>query len=517
MKKILTFLLVIPALIASGLGGSAVLPTAVTTAHFDNTRRSWNNNERFLTPAKVAAGFGKLGYWTTDGITFTQPLIIPSVTIGGISYDLLIIATLNNTVFAFNANAPGTSALWNVNFGTGRGGWANNSSVAQQLYASALGIVGTAVADPAGGFLYVVASNNTPNYILHKLALTTGADAVAAVTISGSVVGTGSAGDPTSGPNLLFSAAETNQRCSLALSPDASKVYVATSGGSADAINPPWHGWVFSYATSNLSQLAAYNTTPNANGASIWMSGGAPAIDASGNVYVLTGSQGNWDGITSFADSMLKLSPALSLLDWFTPANHASLDPNDIDFGAGRVMLALPSLEIGAGKDFNVYVFGTGCMGHLQGSGGCPLQTFQTLVGGTGSKFSGSYGGAFAGNLLFLPTTAGSIYEFSCPGGVCNSTPVFSQTNSYGFPGPAQMTVSSNAGTNLILWVVTAATSSFSATAQGTLRALDSTLTELWNSGATLGTMAKFVSPTVCNGRVYVPTNDNTVQVYGLQ
>ena len=174
------------------------------------------------------------------------------------------------------------------------------------------------------------------------------------------------------------------------------------------------------------------------------------------------------------------------------------------------------SLAFGAGKDFNVYGVDSGCMGHLQGSSGCTLQAFPTLNGGTVTKFSGSYGGSIANGLLFLPTTAGSIYEFSCPSGICNTTPVHTQTNSYGFPGPAQMSASSNGASNLILWVVTPATSSFTATAAGTLRALDSTLTELWNSGSTLGTMAKFVSPTVVAGKVFIPTNDNTLMVFGL-
>jgi outer membrane protein assembly factor BamB len=58
---------------------------------------------------------------------------------------------------------------------------------------------------------------------------------------------------------------------------------------------------------------------------------------------------------------------------------------------------------------------------------------------------------------------------------------------------------------------------------KGTLRALDaSDIThELWNSDLTggsdrLGTFAKFASPTVANGKVYVPTWDNAVVVYGL-
>ncbi len=45
-------------------------------------------------------------------------------------------------------------------------------------------------------------------------------------------------------------------------------------------------------------------------------------------------------------------------------------------------------------------------------------------------------------------------------------------------------------------------------------------LNELWNSDQNsadkLGTFAKFVSPTVANGRVYVATFSNSVGVYGL-
>ena len=37
------------------------------------------------------------------------------------------------------------------------------------------------------------------------------------------------------------------------------------------------------------------------------MAGRAPVVDASGNVYYATGN-GDWDGISSFGDSVLKLS-----------------------------------------------------------------------------------------------------------------------------------------------------------------------------------------------------------------
>ena len=58
--------------------------------------------------------------------------------------------------------------------------------------------------------------------------------------------------------------------------------------------------------------------------------------------------------------------------------------------------------------------------------------------------------------------------------------------------------------------------------AAGVLRAFRAdTLDELWNSEQQpkrdrLGTLVKFVPPTVVAGRVYVPNYDNSVNVYGL-
>src|SRR5205814_3633891 len=56
----------------------------------------------------------------------------------------------------------------------------------------------------------------------------------------------------------------------------------------------------------------------------------------------------------------------------------------------------------------------------------------------------------------------------------------------------------------------------------GTLRAYHAeTLQEIWNSDQNadrdhVGTMIKFVPPLVANGKVYMPTHDNAVAVYGL-
>ena len=93
-----------------------------------------------------------------------------------------------------------------------------------------------------------------------------------------------------------------------------------------------YHGWVLGYQTANLTAVpTVFNDTPNATSVGycrggIRQSGGAPAFDSAGNMYVITGT-GAFDGTsgsatlpTDFSDSYLKLStPNMGVLDYFTP------------------------------------------------------------------------------------------------------------------------------------------------------------------------------------------------------
>ena len=80
------------------------------------------------------------------------------------------------------------------------------------------------------------------------------------------------------------------------------------------------------------------------------------------------------------------------------------------------------------------------------------------------------------------------------------------------------MTISANGTRNGILWETT----SDSTGDVGTLHALDALnlSNELWNSGQNaaedgLGGFARFVNPTVANGKVYVATSTGAVVAYG--
>jgi hypothetical protein len=88
-----------------------------------------------------------------------------------------------------------------------------------------------------------------------------------------------------------------------------------------------------------------------------------------------------------------------------------------------------------------------------------------------------------------------------------------------GYPGTTPV-VSSNGTHNGIVWVVQSDSANLAKPA--TLRAYDATniATELYNSGLNgkkdqAGPAVKFATPTVANGKVYVPTATE-LDVYGL-
>lgn len=89
------------------------------------------------------------------------------------------------------------------------------------------------------------------------------------------------------------------------------------------------------------------------------MAGRAPVVDANGNLYYVTGN-GDWDGISSFGDSILKLSVVggtLTRTDYFTPDDYASLQSQDLDLGSsGPLLIPGTNLLVHGGKESILYV-----------------------------------------------------------------------------------------------------------------------------------------------------------------
>jgi outer membrane protein assembly factor BamB len=354
-------------------------------------------------------------------------------------------------------------------------------------------------------------------WVLRAQDLATGAIQKSAI-IAGEVGGTGdpTVADAASRGVLRFNPFRELQRSGLRIA--SGNVYIAF-GGMGD--NHPWHGWIMGYSPE-MRQVGIWCSTPNSFGGAVW--GGEPAVDGEGDLYVATGNGGPFNSDSgTYTNSLVKLSPSLGVLDWFEPSNNELVNSRDADLAANRAIL-IPGtnlVEI-AGKDFNVYVLDKSCLGHLQSSGTCGFRTFKTDQTSRFNSGSGSYGGIFMSDRLFLPTTRGPIFAFALHDGAFNPIPVASSSALYGPFGAAQMSGSSNGSMNGIVWITTSALSAFGSPQPGTLRALDAkTLAEVWSSAARaqdqLGNLAKFSSPVVADGHVFVASVEGSINVYGVQ
>ena len=471
---------------------SVILSVAasVPTSQYDNTRNSVTSSETVLTPATVTRLL-KIGTYSLDGQITSQPIYIAG------SPNLIIVGTMGpvgggsggNTLYAFNADQPGSSAVWTKNFGSG---WASAWSAG--YYGSKTGIQGTVVADST--YVYVLSTTSTPNYVIHKVAISTGVESGSGTTVSGSNNG------------VTFNPAHETPRLGLTLA--NGDVYFGFSAGNEPA---SWQGWLFSYDTATLTQQAVLClVNSSGNGAAPWMSAGAPVVDGSGNLYFATGN-GTYDGSANFGQSIVKVNSTLVVQDWFTPSNYASTNSVDADLSSGRLFM-IPGtnyLSI-ASKDGRAWVVDNTNMGHLQGGGGQAPQVF-TVVSLTAGGGTGTFGGIHFNGAAYFPTVSNPLNAFTWNGASYNTTASATTAASY---YNMALAGSSNAGASPVLWALTDDSSSGTTQQPVTLRAYNpATLTEYWNSGATIGNYAKWISPVVANGNVYVATSDGTIVAFG--
>src|ERR1700733_13962960 len=100
--------------------GSAWAQVSVTTERNDLSRTGANLDETTLNTSNVNVNqFGKLYSYTVDASVYAQPLYVPNVVIPGQgTYNVLYVATMNDSIYAFNAdsNAVNGGVLWSVNF-----------------------------------------------------------------------------------------------------------------------------------------------------------------------------------------------------------------------------------------------------------------------------------------------------------------------------------------------------------------------------------------------------------------
>jgi hypothetical protein len=497
------------------LAATLLLPLAapaqvdVLTQHNNDARTGTNLRETILTPAAVSSGrFGMLFKRAVDDQLYTQPLLATNLKIAGGFHDVVFVTTVNNSVYAFDANdASATAPFWHVNFGAPAN--LHDADFGCLDINGNMGIIGAPVIDAAKKALYVVALTRVAGHFeqrLHALDLATGAD----LPHSPAVI---------AAPG--FDPLMQNQRPALFLA--NGNVYI---GYASHCDKEPYHGYLLGYDAHTLAQTGVFNTSPGGEGASIWQSGQAPAVDSQGNLYFVTGN-GSWNGTTQFSESFLKLDPHLRLLDWFTPTNHFALDKadNDLD-SAGATLIPGTHLVFGAGKEGVLYLVDTEHFGHLGDEHA--VQHFPATSSHLHSTIF--WKSAQHGDLLYLWGQRDRVHVYRFANGKFDTTPVMSRPErNEGHPG-AMLSLTANGDKDGILWAAIHATGdSWHESRPGILHAYaaDDIEHELWNSLENparddCGNYSKMAPPTVANGKVYLASfgNQNTGSgqfcVYGM-
>jgi concanavalin A-like lectin/glucanase superfamily protein/HYDIN/CFA65/VesB family protein len=494
------------------------------THHNDYLRTGANTSEIVLTPTNVnQAQFGKLFSYTLDGIAFASPLYVANVNIPGQGFhNVLYVATEHDSVYAWDADGLSTTPLWKTSFlGTGIKPVPCADTGECGDIPTEIGITGTPTIDQSTGTLYVVAKTKEGvNYVqrLHALDITTGAEKLGGpVAIQATIAGSGSGSQ---NGQLSFDALKENQRPALVLSNGV--VYI---GWASHGDQVPWHGWVIGYNASTLQQAAVYCVSPDGYGGGIWSSGGGLGADASGNIYFTTGN-GDFNansGGRDFGDSVVKIGPNGSVVDYFTPFDQANMEANNFDLSsAGPVLLLdqpgpIPHLLVAAAKTGTIYVVNRDNMGHFHA--GSDSQIVQSLVGilPNGMPETGNYSApAFFNNYIYFAAVNDTLKAFQLVNGLLSSGPTSQSFDVYPNRG-GSFAVSGNGTSNGIIWAVQDNNPN-----PGVLHAYDAgnLANEFYNTSQAgtrdaLGLATKFSIPLVANGKVFVGAQAQLV-VYGL-
>ncbi len=479
--------------------------TAVLTSHNDQFRSGANTAEVVLNTTNVNQNkFGLKRSYAVDGQIYAQPLYMPNVPInGGPNHNVVFVATENNTVYAFDADGPSTSALWSRSLGKPHP--VSGSSTGTPIYPS-VGITGTPVIDSATNIMYVLAVT-TSGYQLSALDVTSGVDRINPTILTASVPGTGLG----SSKGVLSFPKGCYQRPGLAL----------TSGNVYIGFSFCHQGWLFAYDASNLQRKAVFCATPNGKGGGIWMGGGAPAIDSDGYIYVIT-SDNDGDPASIYEDAFIKFNPDLTVADYFQTSIDPTLIKNDADQGSGGVMIlpdnssGVPHQLIGGGKDGYMIVLNRDNLGKEHASD-LAIQEIKTGVGKYSNIFSSP--AFWNGTVYYHPENDTlHLFNYSSGTGLLATSPTKSGAAVYGWHG-ATPSISANGNSDGIVWEIEQ--TAWKTGGPAVLHAYDAlSATELYNSSQagkrdTAGPAVRFSVPTVADGKVFVGTA-NQLDIYGL-
>ena len=535
--------------------GDAGAPAAhahdVLTQHNDNARTGATLSEVELDTCSVA-GLTELGQYPVDGEIYAQPLYVADVATPRGPKNLLLIATMSDSLYAFDADAPGSEPVWQLGSQRELGAPAFSA----RNVGGNNGILATPVIDRDAGKLFLVSRDcavtspaATPRcqQRLFAIELATG-KILQDVGVAGSV-------PAPDGSFAFFDPSLHWARAGLLLR--SGQVYIAFGSGpngNAHEEDFEFHGWLFRYAESDLTRLpSVYCSTPSFGGGAIWQSGNGPAADDDA-LFVATGNgihqptplaPAGFPALPAAGeDSVLRfpggtdLSPAGQFWDLRPYHDDGNvfqyMEKNDIDLGtAGPMLIPDSGYLIAAGKSGILYVLDRGGLFATQD----PLEVFHSppLAAGQ-SKYIYSYDGGphvHGSPAFFRPEPAlGAL-----PYGFIYYWPAHEPLTSFSFnyrtgevkealradvPGTESggtLSVSADGARpeSAIVWASTVDPDD----GAGHLWALSATtLARLWD--AKLPAWAKFALPTVAAGRVYLASSSNApgaeprILVFGL-
>ncbi len=518
------------ALAVLALAAPLAAPAAgeIVTNASEDLRTGWYPNQTTLTPSLVSGGtFGQLWSTPVEGQVYAQPLLD-----GG----TLIVPTEADDVYGLNASTG--AVRWHTSLGTP---W-NASDIGCGDLSPTIGVTATPVIDTETGIAYMT----------HKAYLS-GHSGPAAWYMDAINVGTGAeqpgfpvalGGTAQNAPEQRFEATTELQRPGLLL---MEGVVYAAFGSDCD--HTPWQGWVFGVSTGGAVR-ARWVADETGNGAGIWQSGAGLTSDGPGTILLSTGNGGAPTGPipgssppADLGESIVRLrvqgDGSLRATDFFAPFDATSLDEWDADFASGGVTglpnayfgtPAIPHLAVAVGKDGYVYLLNRDNLGGI-GEGPSGSDNVVQRIGPNGGVWSRPGVWPGEGGWVYIPTAspgnsaAGSsgaldVYRYGVSGeGKPKLSLAGESSEAFGFSSSAPVITSSGttAGSALV-WIVWAPNGS-GVGAQ--LRAYSTKLTNgadpepelLWS--APVGTSAKFATPGVGNGRMYVGTRDGHVLAFG--
>src|SRR3984957_18454583 len=320
---------------------AAVGGTDVVTYKYDVMRTGQNLAESTLTLSNVAsATFGKLRNLMVDGLVDAQPLYLSKLAVASATHNVVFVATEHDSVYAFDADTGTT--LWQVSLLSGGDATSDNRGCSQVT--PEIGITSTPVIDRNAGphgtiFVVGMTKDTASNYHqrLHALDITTGQEMAGSPREIAATFG-----------STTFAPGQYKERAALLL--NNGTIYT-TWASHCD--NGPYGGWIIAVSESALTITSVLNVAMDASGSgyasqgpSIWMSGGGPAADSAGNVYVLT-ANGRFETALSaagfpdggdYGNSFVKISPSggtLAVSDYFTMSGEITESTNDVDLASG--------------------------------------------------------------------------------------------------------------------------------------------------------------------------------------